>query len=285
MDLEYTRPGDPFYDFCLWEYQPVASPENKIRSSNLLFQSFMVAGLDQRAFELVAALRQSIGLHNTVFGIKQIAGRLAWEFYFYDYRRTKRERSITRVLEAIRPFSRCTVRPNENLHYFMFSMDIDPDLLAGKRDVAEIHMYIGAPGSNVSSAFCFSLTPRNPARLENFYFFFDARNIDAIANKIAWSAQVDTSVIDINTILWPQLKTSPIIVIANKQQNDAIYFSRITIAQLIFFLKTLRYPQPLVTFLEEHRGRLDHQLYDAGFDYRMEGRNLVILKSGFYGVF
>jgi len=191
---------------------------------------------------------------------------------------------MTRVLEAVRPFARCPVPPNENLHYFMFSLDIDHDLLAGKRDVGEIHMYIGAPGSNVSSAFCYSVTP-NRSTLENYYFFFDAREIDKISTKIAWSAQVDTSLIDIRSILWPQLKECEIIVVANKQQNDAIYFSRITIDQLIFFLKICRYPQPLVAFLEENRGALDHMLYDVGFDYRMEGRDLVILKSGFYGIF
>jgi hypothetical protein len=284
LELEYTAPGEPFYDFCLWEYEPVAPREDKIRSVNLLFQSFIAANLDQRSFGFVETLRRHIGLFKTVFGVKQIAGRLAWEFYFYDYRRTKRELSMGKVLEAIRPFARCTVRPNDNLHYFMFSLDIDPDLLAGKRDVAEIHMYIGAPGSNVSSALCYSVTP-NLSRLENFYFFFDAREIESIAKKIAWSAQVDTSIIDTNSILWPQLKECKIIVIANKQQNDAIYFSRVTIDQLIFFLRMLRYPQLLVAFLEENRGRLDHLLYDVGFDYRMEGKDLMILKSGFYGVF
>lgn len=284
MELEYTRPNDPFYDFCLWEYEPVSSGDDKIRSANLLFQSFAVGDLDQRALGLVETLRQSIGVFRTVFGVKQIGGRLAWEFYFYDYRRTKREISITRVLEAVRPFARCAVRPNENLHYFMFSLDIDPDLLAGKRDVSEIHMYIGAPGSTVSSAFCYAVTPRL-SRLENYYFFFDAREIDAIITKIAWSAQVDTSVININSILWPQLRECKIIVVANKQQNDAVYFSRITIDQLLIFLRLLRYPKPLVAFVEDNRGRLDHLLYDVGFDYRMEGNDLVILKSGYYGVF
>ena len=31
--------------------------------------------------------------------------------------------------------------------------------------------------------------------------------------------------------------------------------------------------------------RLDHMLYDVGFDYRMEGGRLNILKSAYYGVF
>jgi hypothetical protein len=35
----------------------------------------------------------------------------------------------------------------------------------------------------------------------------------------------------------------------------------------------------------ENRERLDHLYYDAGFDYKMVGSELVILKSGYYGIF
>ncbi len=38
-------------------------------------------------------------------------------------------------------------------------------------------------------------------------------------------------------------------------------------------------------FLVENRSRLDHLLYDVGIDYRMEGDELKILKSGYYGFF
>jgi hypothetical protein len=33
------------------------------------------------------------------------------------------------------------------------------------------------------------------------------------------------------------------------------------------------------------RSELDHQLYAVGIDYRLEGNDLVILKSGYYGLF
>jgi hypothetical protein len=74
-------------------------------------------------------------------------------------------------------------------------------------------------------------------------------------------------------------------VVANKQGNDAVYFSRINVDQLIFFLKKMRYPMELVSFIEENRSKLDHLLYDVGYDYKMDGKDLVILKSGYYGIF
>jgi hypothetical protein len=41
----------------------------------------------------------------------------------------------------------------------------------------------------------------------------------------------------------------------------------------------------MVAFVEEHRPRLDHLLYDVGFDYVAEGSSIRIIRSGYYGVF
>lgn len=283
--LEYTTAQDLFYDFCLWEYKPVTPYENKFRLSNLLFNSFDVMGIDGRALELVQAIREGIGVSCTVWGVKKRGNEILWEFYFYDYKRTERERSITKLLDIIRPFIRCGIKANENYLYFMFSIDIDEDLISGKKDLEEIHMYIGNPGSTVSSGICYSFKGRG-TRLENFYFFFDAKKqINEIVNKIVCSAYIDLGQINIDQIIWPELKKCEIIVVANKQNNDGIYFSRINIDQLIFFLKRMNYPEKIVSFVEGNRSKLDHLLYDVGFDYRMEGNNLVILKSAYFGIF
>ena len=283
--LEYSAAQDLFYDFCLWEYRPLTSPENKLRSSNLLFHSFEFTGLSDRVFDLIQPIRQGFGISRTVWGVKKLGNDIRWEFYFYDYRRRERERSITKLLDRINPLVPCPVKANENLHYFMFSIDIDDPLISGARDLDEIHMYIGNPGSAVSSGVCYSLTSRE-MKLENFYFFFDAvKQQKEIVMKIMNSAHLDTSVVGMDHILWPEMRNCGVIVVANKQGNDAVYFSRINVNQLIFFLEKMSYPEALVSFVQENRQRLDHLLYDVGFDYRMEGENLVILKSGYYGIF
>ena len=224
-------------------------------------------------------------MFNTVWGVKQVDGQIRWELYFYDYRRRARERSITRVLRAVEPLIPCAVPVNECLNYFMFSLDVNNELLARSRELKEVHMYIGNTGSTVSSGICYSLTPGG-TRLENFYFFFDAKSErDKIEGKIHTSAFVDMSSIDVDRLLWPELRDCAVIVVANKQHNDALYFSRITIDQLIFFLRRMEYPAPHVAFIENNRDRLDHLLYDVGIDYRMEGGELRFLKSGYYGIF
>jgi hypothetical protein len=283
--IEYTTSQDIFHDFCLWEYVPSVPYENKFRSVNLLYNSFEQIGVHERFFDLVQVIREGMEESNTVWGVKRLGNDMFWELYFYDYGRRQRTRSITRLLDIIRPFIRCKIKVNENYPYFMFSIDINGDLICGARELEEIHMYIGNPGSTVSSGICYSLTA-GKTRLENFYFFFNAETeMDEIMAKTGCSALIDSTRISVDQILWPELKRCKVMVVANKQENDSVYFSRINVDQLIFFLHRMEYPEQLVSFVEANQSKLDHLQFDVGFDYRMEGRDLVILKSAYYGFF
>lgn len=282
---EYATRDDPSRNYCLWDYAPAAPAEDKFRSVNLLFQSFEYAGIDSRAYDMVEALRDSIGSFRTVFGIKQMPGWLAWEYYFYDYARQAREVSITKVLAALQPYVRCAVRANESLPYFMFSLDIDAELARGERDMDIVHMYLGNPGSAVSSGIAYAVRERATV-LENFYFFFDAESQqEEAAEKIRSSAYFDEQQVSMGEVLVAELKGCQTICVANKQTHDCVYFSGIGVDQLLHFLERLSYPGNIVSFVRDNRDRLDHLLFDVGFDYRVESGRLTILKSGYYGVF
>ena len=283
--FEYATASDPALNYCLWQYAPARAAQDKFRSINLLLQSFDYAGVDERAYQVVDAIRESIGAFRTVFGVKFIDGRLAWEFYFYDYARRERQVSISRVLEAIRPLVRCDVQPTESLPYFMFSLDLDAELAAGRRDLDVVHMYVGNPGSAVSSGVAYAVRTSG-VRLENFYFFFDGeRQLNEAAGKICSSAHFDDTRLPVDAVLVPQLRRCKTICVANKQTHDCVYFSGVDVSQLAYFMERLSYPEPIRAFVRQHIARLDHLLFDVGFDYRMEGGQLRILKSGYYGVF
>jgi hypothetical protein len=282
---EWATAQDPSRNYCLWDYTPPAPAEDKYRSINLLLQSFQVGGCGEAAWRLIEALREAIGPFRTVYGIKSVGGALAWEFYFYDYRRAGREVSMTRVLAALAPFARCPVVPNEQLPYFMFSLDVDDELANGRREVDVVHMYVGNPGSSVSSGIAYALEAQRTT-LENFYFFFDARSQrPEAAAKIASSAYFDASRLPVEAALMPELSECETICIANKRTHDCVYFSGVTVGQLAWFLERFEYPPATRQFVADNRGRLDHLLFDVGVDYRMEGGRLRHLKTGYYGVF
>ena len=283
--FEYATPSDPYRNYCLWQYAPVAPAEDKFRAVNLLYHAFDAAGIDGRAFDFVAAIRGGIGAFRTVWGTKLIDGSLAWEFYFYDYARRDREVSMSAVVDAIAPFATCPVPVNESLNYFMFSIDVDDDLVTGKRPLDVVHMYVGNPGSSVSSGICYALTAAD-ARLENLYYFFDAATmLPAAADKIGDSAWVDETRMPMDNLLWPELCDCQTICVANKQHNDTVYFAGVNVDQLLLFFDRVGYPSEIVDFVRTHRDDLDHLLYDVGYDYRSDGRDVEILKSGYYGIF
>lgn len=283
--FEYATAQDPYRNYCLWQYSPVAPAEDKFRAVNLLYHAFDVAGIDERAFDFVEAIRDGIGMFQTVWGAKLIDGRLAWEFYFYDYARREREVSISKVVEAIAPFAACPVPINENLNYFMFSLDVDDALVTGGRELDVVHMYVGNPGSSVSSGICYALTPHG-SRLENLYYFFDAKTMRGqAADKIGDSAWVDETIMPMDNLLWPELVDCHTICVANKQHNDTVYFAGVNVDQLLHFFDRVGYPAEIVDFVRANRDNLDHLLYDVGYDYRAHGTEVEIIKSGYYGIF
>lgn len=283
--LESSEPGDRYVDFCLWDYAPAAPVAGKLRSVNLLYDSFAVAGVAAPLRALCEALRRALGPGNTVWGVKLQEGRLFWELYFYDYRRQARALSIARVLAALSPFARCALRDPGSRPYFMFSIDLDPALALGERALDKIDVYLGNPGSSVSSGICYAMTAGG-LRLSNFYFFFDAQLSRAdILDKIVHSAYIDPAAFDPDSVLWPELRECTTLVVANKSACDGVYFTRVGPDQLLGFMHRLGYPADLIAFAQRHRERLDHLRFDLAFDYRMEGGELRILKSSYYGYF
>lgn len=282
---EIVQPGDTFYNYCLWEFTPRTDPTGKWRASSILLHSFDLEAIGPEGDELLACFRAAVKPLHTVWGIKRAAEQISWEFYIYDYRRRERERSMSAVLEALRPMVRCDIQPDERIHYFMFSIDIDRDLMTGQRDLDTIHMYIGNVGSQVSSGISYALTPRSSS-LENFYFFFDpAQHYEDIAGKLLCSGHFASEEIPLEEILWPELVRCRTICIANKKRNDCIYYSGLDIDQTIYALERLRWPDAHLSYLCRHRGKLDHLLFDVGVDFSVTDGRLEIAKSAYYGAF
>ncbi|WP_322892009.1 MULTISPECIES: hypothetical protein [unclassified Yoonia] len=281
---QFSRPGDPALDFCLWPYEPPRTPtSDALRSVALLYESFAVAGLGDDMLALTDAIRDRWGRFVTVWGMKWSATGPSWEFYFYDYARADRRLGVSDFLVATSAHLSCDLIPDDRLPYFMFSVEITPQNLAGA-PLDQIDLYMGNPGSNVSSGICYGLT-RAGYEMRNFYFFFDAqREAVQITDKLTESVHLAPTV-QLDHLLWPQMAGAQTIVVANKQRRDGLYFSRIRAVQLAYFLQKLDFPAPLQEFLSENRDALDHHLYDVGWDFETDADGRVHpVKGSFYGL-
>ncbi|NNU80369.1 hypothetical protein HMH01_07930 [Halovulum dunhuangense] len=284
--LEAAEARDAPLDFCQWPYErPVAPAPDALRTSALLYKSFALAGVSGRMLEFCDALVARLGRFRTVWGIKWADGRLSWEFYFYDYARMERRFGMGDFIDLARPFFPVTAPALDGVPHFMFSVELDAALIAGQGALDRIDMYMGNPGSAVSSGICYGVS-RQGCEMRNFYFFFDARSqMQEVREKLVSNAHLPMRQLELDRLLWPRMKDAQIVVVANKRWNDGLYFSRIGIDPLVHFLERLRFPEGLTGFARESRDRLAHHLFDVGYDHAPgTGRDPVLLKGSIYGL-
>ncbi|MDR7036121.1 hypothetical protein J2X36_000859 [Methylobacterium sp. BE186] len=282
--IELAEPGDRYADYCLWDYEPLGPTRGRLKQATVLWHSLACAGAHPRLYAICETLRAGLGPGRSVWGAKRRGDVTTWEFYFYDYERLERTVSVERVLEILAPLAPSRLRYSGRRPYFMFSLDLDEALARGEREIDQINIYVGNPGSTVSSGLSYAVTETD-LRFDNLYCFFDARTErDAIRDKVACSAHLDQPGLDLDAILWPELMTCRTLVVANKRLCDGIYFSRVDIDLLIVALERLHYPEEEVAFLREERRRLAHLLFDVGIDYAVVNGAPRVTKSAYYGL-
>jgi hypothetical protein len=94
---------------------------------------------------------------------------------------------------------------------------------------------------------------------------------------------VDFSTTRLADIVMPELFECTKICVAKKRFADAIYYSGITVDQLLWFFRRFDYPAAISAFVEQHRAALEHLLFDVGIDYYTgpDGR-LIYPKTSYY---
>ncbi|MFM8188187.1 MAG: hypothetical protein ACKN9U_07445 [Pirellulaceae bacterium] len=286
-DLIYGKmPDDAKYrNYCSWDYQPLSNGNGKLRPTALLY--FAISSESHRDFlcDAIAEIQATHGIFESVYGIKRVENRWSLEIYIYDYERISRKKSWGNLFGKKLPILSSSVDVRESIPYFMFSFDLDHQVALNRGRIDVAHLYIGNPGSSVSSGIAYR-QDASGLMLENFYFFFDAiqekdKIVDKMTESVYWDVQGD----QLEDLLLPQLSNCDTICLANKPACDTLYFSGIDIHQLITFCSWQMYPQRFTDFLIANTFQLNHLKYDVGVDYRWKSGQLEFLKSGIYGCF
>lgn len=285
MPDERMRTGDPYFNYCWWPYHPGAYGEGKFRPSMLLYRVLQEMPHAAWMFETIQAIQRGLGDFRSVYGVKRVEGQWALEIYIYDYGRQERIVSIERLMTACGGSLKLPKSVDARIPYFMFSFDLTPAAAESGGMIDTVHVYVGNPGSTVSSGISYGFTA-DTRQLENFYFFFDAaEQKNEILNKITTGVFLDSWNLSAGLLLRPELMDCHTICLANKQTCDTVYFSGVNVDQFLFFLEWQRFPEHFVQYIRDNRHQLDHLLFDVGVDYRAVGGNLEFVKQGFYGVF
>ncbi len=284
IPMERMREGDPYFNYCLWPYDPVAPGVGKLRPAVLLRHAIASMPHADWVKETLQCLQNGLGNFRSVYGIKQVDSQWALEIYLYDYARQGRLVSVE-ALEAATNGRLKFPFVDPQTPYFMFSFDLNETAAAANGQLDCVHVYIGNPGSEVSSGIAYEYSDRG-RQLENFYFFFDGRRHQReIVDKIQCSVFSEPWRMSLDELYRPELRDCHTVCLANKRTCDTVYFSGVNVRQLLFFLQWQAWPSDHVQFVAEHLHELDHLLFDVGVDYRVRNGQLEFVKSGYYGVF
>lgn len=278
--LAHATDEDRFFDYCLQPYDPLREPRGKLRSECLLWNSLDVADAPPALDDALRAIQRTAGRDMTVVGIKHQAGRLWWELYFYD--RLKEDPAVraASIIDTVAPWFQVVPRPRETVPYFMFSFDVHPDTAEGGT-VDVVNLYL--PYYEVQGGRSYKLSA-DRLEMDNVYRFLHPKlEIREILHDIRQSVFVDFTRVPLSRVLLPELIDCNRICVAKKRCADAVYYSGIDVGQLMFFLRALGYPSPIVAFVEAHRAQLDHLRFDVGIDYTMRPDGSVVMtKSSYY---
>lgn len=281
-ELLRSGPGDRYFDYCLQPYQPRRPTEGKLRAENILWKSLEVAGCIDDYREPFAAMQQGLGRDMTVWGVKHAEGRLWWELYLYDPRKEDPAATVEGVSAILSPWVRVAPSPRESIPYMMFSFDLSPGTLeAGQVD--RLNLYLTGTEEHAGRSY---IVTEQGAELDNEYVFMEPkRDIDRVLPLLKSSVFVDYSEEPVLAqVLMPKLFACKRVCVAKKRFSDAIYFSGIDIDQLLWFLRSFDYPEPLVSFVAAHREGFEHLYFDVGIDYRQQDDGSIVYpKTSFYG--
>lgn len=279
------RPGDPFFNYCYWPYEAPNPGGGKFRPAVLLYPALSEMPHGGWILSVLQSIQRGIGSFRSVYGIKRHNSQWALEIYIYDYGRENRIVSIERLQSGCGATLVFPKTVNPGIPYFMFSFDLTELAAAKNGHLDSVHVYIGNPGSDVSSGIAYEFTDTS-RQLENFYFFFDAhRHQLEIVDKLKCSVFSEAWQFPLQQLYRAELRECHTICLANKRTCDTIYFSGCHIDQLLDFLNWQLYPDDYIRFVSENRSQLDHLLFDVGVDYRVDNGQVTFLKSGIYGVF
>lgn len=274
---EAYRPGDPFRDFCLWDYDPVQPPsDGALRQSAVLTQSLTLVPQGDRLAAIFGRIRARWGAFNTVWGIKSSGKGLTYELYFYDYNRTARRLGIADLVDCLPGLWPRDLARADDWPWFMMSVEFDPDRLEG--GIGSVDLYFEATGGTISAGESRTwdgqvLRPKNDYR-----FYRSAADRRQILTDLEAMPPLPAPLI-------PGRYGEEVFVVSRKAHGSGAYFSRVSAAETLRFARETGLHPGVTSALAADLARLSSHRFDLGIDYDAGDGRGRLARAAIYGVF
>ncbi|MEZ4227489.1 MAG: hypothetical protein R3B13_41505 [Polyangiaceae bacterium] len=274
-------------DYILTPYEPPVPALGGLHPASLLKHLMRYEGLD--AWPVVEALRAHLGPDETVWGAKWGPSGFAVEFYFYNFvdNAAGNPAAATALAQALGGVLRFDHPVDERLPYFMCSFEVSRALLEAQRG-SDFRVYLRSGDKHRRECgFSYRCAARGELVLENHYWFYFAKKEPELEDAVR---RVQASPRSGARGCWAQLLPKQLrdcftICYAVKPHWDGLYYSRVSAAQLLPFLRA-HGRDHVAEVLAAHERDFAHALWDLGFDFAAPpgAQGLRIEKLALHGV-
>jgi hypothetical protein len=219
-----------------------------------------------------------IGSNNTVYGIQKNleSDELNVEYYFYTHSQMWQNDHLA-AWKTIRDSLSENIDEHLNIdipvnfHLGMFSIDIPKN----EKKISDVDIYVMEPKKGE----CLRWNQNGIFRKNKYSFFYDPQEVE--------EEMVNRDIPNACLLFGNYGKWKESICISLKREKVwSIYYCQVRVETLLLFLKRFNYPQHIIDYFQQNIDKLDHMLFDFGYDFDlMSGGMMHILRGGFYGYF
>lgn len=254
-------------------------------SVDLLHRSAETAGAASAFERLLSGLVDRVGPATTVWGAKATAaGDQLWELYWYDDhpdRRALAYDAVSPVLQSATDFA-AVPAVDEALPYVSFSFDVVAD--DGRVTTTGSTLYFGESADGGRSVGLSYAVGSTGLELRNVYQVFpsadaaELRRLDRYLQRGVFGPDAPDG-----TLRWRTALPCETVILARKPRNEALYFRRCALADVVALDEFRFFPADLVAWTEANTDRFDHLWFDVGIDYERRDGVIRPLQIGVFG--
>lgn len=275
-------------------YRPVRPMVDKIRAENLLWHSLLHAGVLGDWDDPIHAIQRQLGRDRSVWGVfvdleaAAGPGPLSWELRLLNTEARSPLGILDTLRETLAPWLELAPGLEQGPPYAILGLRFDTQTMArGRLDTVELHERI--PGTRALDVYRTGVVDGEQVRerVSHDVVREPKREIFEVLPLIKTSEFVDFSADKrlLGRVMTPELFACRRVHICKRPDSDALCFSGLNIEQLAFSYKRFEFPAAMLAFLETHKDRLEHLLYDVAVDYVARAGRIVHLRCGFYSSF
>lgn len=253
---------------------PAPMADQALSSASVLAAS---AGSGQTGDELrnaAAAVRRAFGRDRTIWAALRTPNGVSWELYWYNNCGLN-DVTYTDVRFALDGLVEFDLPEELPAHPDVLSIDLGVRELSGEGPVDHVNIYSANPAARVISGVCHR-HDRRGVRLTGIYHQFQTESRNLALTQMRSGVHLAERELD------PELLECASVHVAYKASRDGVYYSGNTVAQLLSFVRRMRFDETLEKHLSSERDRLRHLRFDIGTDFVRGRRDPV--KLAIYGV-